>query len=365
MSWCAGRLRLAALALAVVVACRDAPTPEAGEFVVQAPADSGDTAPAPRTDAFGLESARADALARRANAGPADLRALAPAAEALQFDPLSARYLDAIRSPKIEGRPTDGGLDEAELAALRTYGFVVTERLANATYGDAFAEIYVRDQPVFVSADAILHPWHRSFDTALESIERASLVPRLGRVLVAASAALPGIGAELPEGSPLRGSVDDAEVLLGVARALLDDAPVTSARGQEVRIAELVAAVRAEALVEVPLFGRPRTEDFSQYRPRGHYSDDPTLARYFRAAMWLGRVDLRVGTVTLALSVLGGRVTRAHVVASTVSGDELATCFVRVIRTLRVATDEAEIEALPIVFGLEDLLDDALGEAPG
>src|SRR6185295_6247675 len=42
------------------------------------------------------------------------------------------------------------------------------------------------------------------------------------------------------------------------------------------------------------LFGTERLEDFSQFTPRGHYTDDPAMQGYFRAMMWLGRVDLRL-----------------------------------------------------------------------
>jgi hypothetical protein len=44
------------------------------------------------------------------------------------------------------------------------------------------------------------------------------------------------------------------------------------------------------------LFGSAREVDFSQFEPRGHYANEnlPELARYFRAMMWLGRMDLRL-----------------------------------------------------------------------
>ncbi len=37
-----------------------------------------------------------------------------------------------------------------------------------------------------------------------------------------------------------------------------------------------------------------RTFDFSQFKPRGHYTAEPSLEQYFRAMIWLGRVDLRL-----------------------------------------------------------------------
>src|SRR5690606_9418788 len=34
--------------------------------------------------------------------------------------------------------------------------------------------------------------------------------------------------------------------------------------------------------------------DASQFTPRGHYEDEEDLQNYFRAMMWLGRIDLRL-----------------------------------------------------------------------
>ena len=42
------------------------------------------------------------------------------------------------------------------------------------------------------------------------------------------------------------------------------------------------------------MFGVQRDFDMSQFKPRGHYTDDPRLERYFRAMMWLGRIDFRL-----------------------------------------------------------------------
>jgi hypothetical protein len=42
------------------------------------------------------------------------------------------------------------------------------------------------------------------------------------------------------------------------------------------------------------MFGVPRRFDFSQFKPRGHYTDSVELERYFRAMMWMGRIDFRL-----------------------------------------------------------------------
>jgi hypothetical protein len=45
-------------------------------------------------------------------------------------------------------------------------------------------------------------------------------------------------------------------------------------------------------MARVKLFGVERDVDLSQFKPRGHYAGMPYLEQYFRAMMWLGRLDL-------------------------------------------------------------------------
>jgi hypothetical protein len=57
-------------------------------------------------------------------------------------------------------------------------------------------------------------------------------------------------------------------------------------------IAAWVELVEAEEMQYVAFLGEPTWIDFSQFQPRGHYTRSELLSRYFRAVVWLGRVDL-------------------------------------------------------------------------
>src|SRR4029078_2258240 len=54
------------------------------------------------------------------------------------------------------------------------------------------------------------------------------------------------------------------------------------------------AAIAAEGHRFVELFGAQQDVDFSQFKPRGHYNKSRGLQQYFRAMIWLGRVELRL-----------------------------------------------------------------------
>lgn len=194
-------------------------------------------------------------------------------------------------------------LDADEYRALAHNGFVVTERKTYATFADAWLAIYKADLPLFVSADALLHALHRSYDAVLASLEQEVLGARLDALLSGMRTRLAGAeGAALSK--PVRADVD---LVTTVALRLLENAPTPPVVASN---EPLVAAIAEKAQDAVgtdaaPLFGHERRVDWSQFRPRGHYAQGGSvvlgdgippvrLADYFRATMWLGRIDARL-----------------------------------------------------------------------
>ncbi len=214
----------------------------------------------------------------------AALRALHPLpfASELGYSAISASGLERIQASALSLTPD-------EMAELGQRGFLILPRREYPSFAYAYAEIYSQDLPVFVSADMVLEAVHRSYDTLLEKLEQEVLAPRFGQLL---SRLRQGLASQLP-GEDALGA--DLDLFLAVGQSLLDGtlaAPVRGASAEQ--IAGLVAAAQAGSeLLEVPFFGTPRRIDFSQFTPRGHYSGDPLLERYFRAMMWFGRTDLR------------------------------------------------------------------------
>jgi hypothetical protein len=87
----------------------------------------------------------------------------------------------------------------------------------------------------------------------------------------------------------------DADIYVTVARSLLDHKThATTIAPQEI-VDEILDEVYSEDMVTRPLFSeRDRLLDFSQFTPRGHYTnsgDEEYLEEYFRTMMWLGRID--------------------------------------------------------------------------
>jgi hypothetical protein len=211
--------------------------------------------------------------------------------EQITFDPRAAKWWENFRTNQW------GKLTGAELDLFLKHGFVVQDGRAKAGWSLTFAAVYhsilSADLPVFLSADAMLHAWHFSYQRLLEEAEETQLSPALQNLLGAMQSQLLGVSALLSNG-PLAASVRDAEYLLGVASRLLNS---SSGFGDDFDLSRTLRAIESLQFESAfPMFGTVRAVDFSQFKVRGHYEKSDYLARYFRAMMWLARADLRIFT---------------------------------------------------------------------
>jgi hypothetical protein len=86
--------------------------------------------------------------------------------------------------------------------------------------------------------------------------------------------------------------VNDIDVYLTVPQNLLGKATAPTFSENAAVVNELLGLIKAEQPAEFPLFSSTRrTIDFSQFTPRGHYTQPP-LSNYFQAMMWLGRTEM-------------------------------------------------------------------------
>ena len=187
-------------------------------------------------------------------------------------------------------------LSSGELDLLSRHGFVVSERLSSPSFGDALLDIWHADLPVFVSSDAILHALHKAYVDILAEVEKNFLAPDLHRLLAALHSQWPALEVRYREAPGMRVSLADVDVYLTVARSLLQGERLSPAGfANDAAFRELFALVQAEKVCTYPLFNETeRICDFSQLKPRGHYTQSETLSRYFRAMMWLGRTEMRL-----------------------------------------------------------------------
>jgi hypothetical protein len=278
----AGKSRANWVLVALLCACSSDPGGPDSSAVPSVPSGLD-----PGTEVVVSLPAKLEAVAQEADAArratPGQLRA----AHALEFgtnlgyDPLVAPNLDSIL--------TGVGFrsNETAKAKLAQTGFAINAYRSIPSFANGYSQIYAADLPVFISADMVLEAIYRSHDKILQSLESKTLRPRLQKLLASIRTSLARADKLDPE---VR---SDLNFYLGVAMSLLDGGKVDAREPDGVK--EFVdAAMKADGEQARILFGVERRIDFSQFEPRGHYAGDAALESYFRAMIWLGRIDFRL-----------------------------------------------------------------------
>ncbi|MCB9732379.1 MAG: DUF3160 domain-containing protein [Deltaproteobacteria bacterium] len=210
----------------------------------------------------------------------------------LSFSPAKARFHDLV-AKKL-------GLSPAALAQLERDGVVLLDAGGMSVAG-VMHRTFTSDLPLLVTTDAILDAVHRSFDTILAELEETTLRKLAKDALATAREPLKALAAKEPA---LAEAARDLDLYLTVALALLEGEPGTGRLLYSPSIVDdkdvLAILAKVDKLeLENPgmgggsttLYGAERAVDWSQFKPRGHYTRSPQLTRYFRAMMWLGRAD--------------------------------------------------------------------------
>lgn len=198
------------------------------------------------------------------------------------FDLSKVRFVDEV------------GLSEGQRALLAENGFVVVPA-GLAQFEDSY---YSSDawntetgHSFWVTSDAVLHSLYVAFDNLLQFLETENFHADLRDVLTGSYAAAVSDW-ETAQNTDLEPAARAAVTYYAVALGLLDSAAYETAVSGEFRAEAdplIDAALDAQGRLAVP-FLFDYDEDFSQYKPRGHYTVSPEQERYFRAMMWLGRI---------------------------------------------------------------------------
>lgn len=190
------------------------------------------------------------------------------------------------------------GFSEFEKETLLDQKFIVSgrdqfERAEMASVGHLLAKIWHDDLPVFINSDLLLHAFHMSYDAILKDIEQTVIIGRLEEALEQMRDRLPKLRAQYEENTVILDAVNDMDIYFTIALDLLveeDIRPVFEENKAE--ITKLMQYIETEKPACYPLFSSTsRTIDFSQFTPRGHYTDTEKLERYFKSMIWLGRTE--------------------------------------------------------------------------
>ncbi|MFW5662216.1 MAG: DUF3160 domain-containing protein [Bacteroidota bacterium] len=185
-------------------------------------------------------------------------------------------------------------LTDCEMQLLRQNGFVVTERLSYGSMWTALEDIWNKDIPLMVTSDMVLHALHMSYDAILKDIERNMIIPELSSALEEMSGEIRNKATVYQNDPIMMEALKDSDIYITVARRLLANKNISPAiNDSEVKseISHILNQIKEENPVKEELFGIIRFYDYSQFTPRGHYTDSEELTRYFQSMMWLGRTE--------------------------------------------------------------------------
>jgi hypothetical protein len=176
------------------------------------------------------------------------------------------------------------GITSEQEELLSENGFVVLRVNQFETLGDAYDYIIDNSLPLLITTDAVLHSYHVLFDETLKRAEMNELISKMNRTIErllseAQKEAQTYVGTALEEAANIN------FMYLEVAQKLINPgfSPTSEQAVQEL---ELICA-HAD-IFKSPIFGYK--EDYSQYVPRGHYTENERLKAYFKTMMWLGRM---------------------------------------------------------------------------
>jgi hypothetical protein len=230
-------------------------------------------------------------------------------------------------------------LNEKQIQMLLENGVVIIPGGEYERFENAYRELSFKDIPIFITSDSILHLYHIEFNEILKNLEIKELSPMLKAFL----------DAVIKESIKQYNSFSDPELkelarrniaYLCVAMKLLDPSyrvPWFVKQDVEKELkkikehkgfykSEIFSKDCPKECLEIAFFsdgkcrqdikGRIITyngrkwkseefyrevctrycycEDYTQYIPRGHYTQSEELKRYFKAMMWLGRMTFKL-----------------------------------------------------------------------
>lgn len=184
------------------------------------------------------------------------------------------------------------GLTSRQRTYLAQQGFVViySQEAQFSDIREGASQHY--GQPYYLTSDAAYHALHLAFDETLKALEREELLRRLIGIT---QATLNEVNSYIPlvQGTFLEADTRLAAAYLGVGLKLLDPGAALEPDLEGVvkaQVEQIMAGRGLEISALIPNF----KDDYSAYKPVGHYAGQADLEAYYRGMTWFGRVHFKL-----------------------------------------------------------------------
>jgi len=143
--------------------------------------------------------------------------------------------------------------------------------------------------PNFVTTDLYLQLFHLYFDCLLREVEQHRLFAMVEELCAGARQQMAALAATAGKNKALAQAADFGQAYFAIAQALLSGGPLTpTATTFDGEAQQELSRIRRCENALSPFLGQLNaTFEYSLFRPRGHYTKNDTLSRYFQAMMWL------------------------------------------------------------------------------
>lgn len=163
--------------------------------------------------------------------------------------------------------------------------------------------------PNFVTTDSLLHTYHLYFDHLMKEIEKDKLLRSINNISRKMEDVAKKYYAEL-KGTDYEAHAKSLMAFFAVPLKIFDENYIVDDAIKDIVDAEIKKIndhseshsikpifgehVNDEVLANIEKYKKDANlymDDYTQYKPRGHYDGDPDLEKYFKVLMWYGRVN--------------------------------------------------------------------------
>ena len=189
------------------------------------------------------------------------------------------------------------GFTKKQMKMLEKNGFVIMEPdMKNHPYlkmHQPYEHMEYARYSMMITTDVVLHMWHVFFAESMKALETMEYLPNLEELSLEMEQQAMDAYRDAPDA--LDAAYANVMAFFHVANSLLfEEEPswenklTAKPNGDALEIAEAeLANIKAESAANSVLLGG-RAIDYSQFKPRGHYTTSSQLTRYFKAMMWYG-----------------------------------------------------------------------------
>lgn len=211
------------------------------------------------------------------------------------------------KTPAWKSKAAELELADNVIAQLERDGLAITDK----SWRQSFKPYNERDIPPFITSDVVLNAFHVLYQESICGLElaNAAALRKTTQILFDSLAKERASIKALPE------LFDKAEnrvrLVLAVALELFGTELKLEEAERELVNVELARIKKAEGNFKPEWLGKPDPGflaiDYSQFKPRGFYTNNERLSRYFKAVRWLQMIPFRVDfDVELASAILLG-----------------------------------------------------------